>query len=145
MPEFTAENASLRQLSHHYASGLISLAEYRVARHAILHALESGTEAPPLPQLEQVVASAPDLGTLKHAPFAESGEWHVGDLTSMTPALAADAGAAAPAYSTTQPAGQVAETPAPARMDANSWALLVIILVVTVLVAFATVVYVFRL
>ena len=54
MQEYAVENASLRLLSRHYASGQISLAEYRIARHAMLQALEAGQPAPELPVLDEV-------------------------------------------------------------------------------------------
>jgi len=141
MQEYAAENASLRQLSRHYASGVISLVEYRLARHALLQALESGTAAD-LPVLDELPED-PDLATVKQLPFAESGEWQVNE-TVMTAALSVPpVNAVEP---TPESAGNAALAPAErAQMDANSWTLLVVILVVTVAIALGMLVYVFKL
>lgn len=147
MQEYAAENASLRQLSRHYASGVISLVEYRLARHSLLQALEAGTAAPQLPVLDEI-AEEQALATVKQAPFAESGEWHV-DETVMTAALAVPGQSAAEATNPTEPGVAALPEPVPADaesgMDANSWTLLVIILVVTVAIAIGVLVYVFKL
>jgi hypothetical protein len=141
MQEYAAENASLRQLSRHYSSGLISLVEYRVARHALLQALEAGTEAPEMPVLDEV-PDEPDLATIKQVPFAESGEWQV-DATVMTAALAA-ATPPEPAPAAEEAVAVLAATDK-SQMNANSWTLLVVLLVVIVAIALGVLFYVFRL
>lgn len=143
MQEYAAENASLRQLSRHYASGVISLVEYRLARHALLQALESGTAAPEMPVLDEL-PDDPDLATVKQLPFAESGEWQVDD-TVMTAALTVPP--PKPPEVGPEHAGNAALASPGERvqMDANSWTLLVVILVVTVAIALGMLVYVFKL
>jgi hypothetical protein len=140
MQEYAVENASLRLLSRHYASGQISLAEYRIARHAMLQALEAGQPAPELPVLDEV-AEEPAQATMTHTPFAESGEWQV-DATTMTAALAPPPPVAPEPV---RPDGVVAESVERVQMSANSWILLVILLGVAVIVALGILFYVFRL